>query len=147
MLFGIVIAVHIAVCLMLVLLVLVQSDKGGGLAGSIGGMGGGMNTVFGGRGTANVLTKATTWFAVGFMVVCLALNLIVAHGSSKQVKTTLQKRAERMQKTAPASILPGGVADPSMAGPPPSAPAPAPGSAPAPTPAPVPAEPAGAAGQ
>jgi preprotein translocase subunit SecG len=112
MLYGIIIAVHMIVCVLMVLLVLVQSDKGGGLAGAFGGMGG-VNTVFGGRGTATVLTKATTWFAFGFIAICLLLNILVAHSSSEQIKTKLQKRAERMQKTAPASVLPQEADDPS----------------------------------
>ena len=117
MLFGIAIFVHIVVCVLLILLVLIQSDKGGGgLAGSFGGMGGGANTVFGGRGTANVLTKATTWMAAGFMIIALLLNLLVAHRSSDQVKSLLEKRAETMQKTAPAAVLPQNVADPSQGG-------------------------------
>lgn len=113
MLFSLIIVVHVIVCLLLILFVLVQSDKGGGLAGAFGGMGGGVNTVFGGKGTADILTKATTWLAVAFMVIVLTLNLLVAHRSSDQVKSVLQKRAERISKTAPASALRGIAQDPS----------------------------------
>jgi preprotein translocase subunit SecG len=117
MLFGIIIVLHALVCVFLILLVLVQSDKGGGLAGAFGGMGGGVNTVFGGRGTANLLTKLTTGFATGFMAVALILNLLVAHRSSTQVKTMLQNRAERVQKMAPSAALPMDAMDPSEGGP------------------------------
>ena len=113
MLFGIIIIVHVIVCLLLILLVLVQSDKGGGLAGAFGGMSGGVNSVFGGRGTANILTKATTWAAVLFLSISLILNLVVANKSTSQVKSVLQKRAERMSRMAPASALPKRIKDPS----------------------------------
>lgn len=105
MLFGIIISVYILVCLFLILFVLIQSDKGGGLAGSFGGMGG-VNTIFGGRGTATIVTKITAWLAMGYLVISLMLNLIVSRSSTEQVKSILQKRAEKMSKMAPASALP-----------------------------------------
>lgn len=113
MLYGLIIALHIVVCAILIMLVLVQSDKGGGLAGSISGLGG-VNTVFGGMGTANVLTKTTTWFAIGFMCLCIVLDLFVARSSTEQVKSILQKRAEKVQKMAPSSALPMATQDPSQ---------------------------------
>ena len=58
MIYGIVLGIHVLVCLALVLVVLLQSSKGGGLAGAFGG--GADSTVFGGRGAATVLSKATT---------------------------------------------------------------------------------------
>ncbi len=105
MVFGIIISVYILVCLFLVLFVLIQSDKGGGLAGSFGGMGG-VNTVFGGRGTATIVTKITAWLAMSYLVISLLLNLLVSRSSTEQVKSILQKRAEKMSKMAPSSALP-----------------------------------------
>jgi len=60
------------VSIALILVVLMQSSKGEGLAGSLfgGGIGG---AVFGGRGAASFLTKATTYLAVLFMINCGAL--------------------------------------------------------------------------
>lgn len=49
-------AVHSLACILLILLVLIQKDRGGGLAGAFGG--GSLGTPFGIR-TATVLTKAT----------------------------------------------------------------------------------------
>ncbi len=105
MVFGIVVSVYVLVCLFLILFVLIQSDKGGGLAGALGGMGG-VNTIFGGRGTATIITKVTTGLALGYLVLSLMLNLLVSHSSTEQVKGVLQKRAEKMAKMAPASALP-----------------------------------------
>ena len=64
MIYGIVLGIHVLVCLSLVLVVLLQSSKGGGLAGAFGG--GAESTVFGGRGAATVLSKATTIFGAAF---------------------------------------------------------------------------------
>ncbi len=71
---------HVIVSLALVLVVLMQSSKGQGLAGSaFGGGGGGMSgAVFGGRGAASFLSKATTYLAVLFMLNCGALAYMSA---------------------------------------------------------------------
>lgn len=68
---------HVLVCFALVVVVLMQSSKGEGLAGSTfsGGVG---SAVFGGRGVATLLSKATTVLAVLFMVNCAALAFMSA---------------------------------------------------------------------
>ena len=60
-------------CMVLVVVVLLQSGKAADLAGAFGGAG--SQTAFGPRGAANVLSKATTWCAIMFMVCALALVL------------------------------------------------------------------------
>ena len=70
---------HILVCVGLVLVVLMQSSKGEGLAGTALGGGGGMaGAVFGGRGAASFLSRATTVLAVVFMLNCGALAFMSA---------------------------------------------------------------------
>ncbi len=69
-------ALHILVSLGLIVTVLLQSGKGGGLAGAFGG-GGGVGAVFGGQTAASFLTKATRYLAVIFMVSSLSMALIV----------------------------------------------------------------------
>ena len=73
---------HVIVCIALVLVVLLQSSKGEGLAGSAfggGGGGGGIGgAVFGGRGAASFLSKATSVLAVVFMLNCIALAYMSA---------------------------------------------------------------------
>src|SRR6266567_293378 len=64
-------------CLVLIIVVLLQSGKAADLAGAFGGAG--SQTAFGPRGAANVLSKATTWCAVMFMLCAIAL----ATGSNK----------------------------------------------------------------
>jgi preprotein translocase subunit SecG len=60
-------------CLVLVVVVLLQSGKAADLAGAFGGAG--SQTAFGPRGAATVLSQATTWCAVMFMVCAMALAL------------------------------------------------------------------------
>ncbi len=81
MLFTIWIVFHVIVCIGLILVVLMQSSKGEGLAGSAfgGGGGGGMSgAVFGGRGAASFLSKSTTVLAVVFMINCAGLAFLSA---------------------------------------------------------------------
>ena len=58
-------------CLVLIIVVLLQSGKAADLAGAFGGAG--SQTAFGPRGAASVLSQATTWCAVMFMVCAMAL--------------------------------------------------------------------------
>lgn len=69
---------HVLVCIALILVVLLQSSKGEGLAGSAFGGGGLGGAVFGGRGAATFLSKATTYLAILFMVNCIALAYMSA---------------------------------------------------------------------
>jgi preprotein translocase subunit SecG len=66
---------HIFISLGLIISVLMQSAKGEGLAGAFGGAGGGVSgAVFGGRGAASFLSRATTVLAVAFMINCILLT-------------------------------------------------------------------------
>src|SRR5271157_967800 len=58
-------------CLVLIIVVLLQSGKAADLAGAFGGAG--SQTAFGPRGAASVLSQATTWCAVMFMVCAMAM--------------------------------------------------------------------------
>jgi len=110
-------------CLVLIIVVLLQSGKAADLAGAFGGAG--SQTAFGPRGAANVLSKATTWCAVMFMLCAMALVLrtdkAVGQGSS-----ILEKVSKPAPKPAPATT--------------PAAPATTP-AAPATTPSTTPAKP------
>ena len=84
MFYGLLIFLHVVISLCLVIMVLLQSSKGAGLAGTFGGSGitGG---VFGGRGAAPFLTKATTVFAILFMFTSLSLNYVKPTTESRSV--------------------------------------------------------------
>ena len=135
MIYGIVLGLHVLVCIILVLLVLLQSSKGTGLAsGAFGG--GAESTVFGGRGAATVLSKATTIFGAAFMVTSLSLTLL---GTTHGTATPRSIVAEEAAKQAP---LGAG----SETAPPSGEPGAAPGTAPSPT-LPMPGQSAPPAGQ
>jgi preprotein translocase subunit SecG len=72
--YTLLLVLHILICLFLILLVTVQNDKGGGLAGAFGGMGGG--GAFTGSSAVTILTKVTQWTAVVSFVVLLTLNAL-----------------------------------------------------------------------
>src|SRR5256884_7749261 len=88
-------------CLVLIIVVLLQSGKAADLAGAFGGAG--SQTAFGPRGAANVLSKATTWCAIMFMVCAFAMVLrtdkAVGAGSS-----VLEKVSRPTPKPAPVTI-------------------------------------------
>ncbi len=83
--------VHVLFALTLIIVVLLQSSKGEGLAGAFGGGGGLSGAVFGGRGAATFLSKATTFIAVGFMVTSLTLFISLGITSGGGVESGLVK--------------------------------------------------------
>lgn len=107
--FGITVVLFVVACLFLVLLVLVQNDKGGGISGAIGGGLASANSVIGAQDTANILSRMTTGFAIGYMVLCIILSLFLTRFATKTgvSESVLKKRAET-EAFAPASVLQGG---------------------------------------
>jgi preprotein translocase subunit SecG len=89
-------------CMVLIIVVLLQSGKAADLAGAFGGAG--SQTAFGPRGAANVLSKATTWCAIMFMVCALAL-VLRTDKAVEQGGSVLQK-VSQPAKPAPAPKLP-----------------------------------------
>jgi preprotein translocase subunit SecG len=77
--------IELVVAILLIVFVLLQRSEGGALGiGGGGGGGGGFGGLFSPRGAADTLTRTTSWLAVVFFVVCLALNLLVARGHKQQ---------------------------------------------------------------
>jgi preprotein translocase subunit SecG len=122
-------------CMVLIVVVLLQSGKAADLAGAFGGAG--SQTAFGPRGAANVLSKATTWCAIMFMVCALALVLrtdkAVEQGGSVLQKVSQPAKpapATRVPPTVPSSTPAAGgqppIAQPPAQVPPSNQPAPAP---------------------
>ena len=81
---GIITVIHIIVCFILIIAVLLQSGKAADLAGAFGG--GGSQTVFGPRGAATILSRATTISAIVFMITSLGLWMLSARGVKSAVK-------------------------------------------------------------
>lgn len=95
--------VFVIVCFGLILVILLQSSKGGGLAGAFGG-GDGMGAVFGGRGAGNFLSKSTGWLAVGFLGIALLLSVLNKGGGSESQGLVGQEQQKR--GSVPAANLP-----------------------------------------
>ena len=66
--------VHVIVCLFLIVVILLQSGKAADLAGAFGGMG--SQTAFGPRGSATLLSKATTVSAIVFLLTSISLSIM-----------------------------------------------------------------------
>ena len=90
--------IHVIVCFFLVVVVLLQSGKAADLAGAFGGMG--SQTAFGPRGSATVLSKATTIAAALFMVTSLSLGILATRGAASS--GSVLERQKAPVKTAPA---------------------------------------------
>jgi preprotein translocase subunit SecG len=75
----------IVVCVFLILLILIQKGRGGGLASAFGGSGG--NTAFGSK-TGDVLTWATSIVFGVFVILAVTMNLIANHMDSKSPGAT-----------------------------------------------------------
>ncbi|MDX1575017.1 MAG: preprotein translocase subunit SecG [Kiloniellales bacterium] len=74
---NVLLVVHLLVALAMIGVVLLQRSEGGGLGiGGGGGGGGGMGGFLTGRGTANLLTRATAILAAAFMVTSLTLSIL-----------------------------------------------------------------------
>ena len=78
---NVLLVVHLLVALAMIGVVLLQRSEGGGLGiGGGGGGGGGMGGFLTGRGTANLLTRATAILAAAFMVTSLTLSIFGGGG-------------------------------------------------------------------
>ena len=102
--------VHVIVCLFLVVVVLLQSGKAADLAGAFGGMG--SQTVFGPRGAATVLSRATTVAATLFMITSLTLSIMATRAGKGSSTPDLLKKATQpvpaQKAPAPAQQAPVG---------------------------------------
>ena len=87
-LFWVLIVLHVFLCFFLALLVLVQNDKMGGLAG-LGGMT--SQSAFSTAGAATFIQKLTRVVAVIFFIVVFALGLITAKQDQTVEESAMQK--------------------------------------------------------
>lgn len=73
--YTILVIVQVIVALGLVGLILLQHGKGADAGAAFGS--GASGTVFGSRGSANFMSRATSWLATAFFVVSLALAYLI----------------------------------------------------------------------
>jgi preprotein translocase subunit SecG len=126
--YGVILALHLIVCITLVAVVLLQSGKGGGLAG--GAFAASTQTAFGGRGATDFVTKATIWLGVTFFITSVVLAKMTTSSGPGARKSLIQEQARKAAQTAP-SRMPAGTGGAPGGAPAGTAPAPA-GGAPAP---------------
>lgn len=92
---GLFLGVHIFVCLLLIVVVLVQSGRGAEMGAVFGG--GASSTIFGSAGPAGFLAKVTAAVAIVFMVTSLLLTVF----TSKPVVKTVVDEVPRQETPAP----------------------------------------------
>jgi preprotein translocase subunit SecG len=93
---------YILVCIVLAVVVLLQSGTAADLAGAFGGAG--SQTAFGPRGAATFLSKATTWCAVMFMVT--SMLLVVRQDNTVASRSVFDKLGGKPASSAPAPAKP-----------------------------------------
>jgi preprotein translocase subunit SecG len=87
---------------LLMIIVLLQNAKGGGLAGgTFGGAAGGMGTMFGTRRTADFLSKASWWLASAIALIAIVVNLFFLPG-----RTTQSERESIIQQSSQQHTVP-----------------------------------------
>src|SRR5512136_2331944 len=98
--FSFLMAVEILISLLLMLVVLMQASKGGGLAGTFGG--GQVGMMFGVRRTADFLTRATQILAIIFGVLALLINIAFLPRGGGSSESVIQGQGSTQQpSTAP----------------------------------------------
>jgi preprotein translocase subunit SecG len=83
---------HVIVCIFLMLVVLLQAGRGGGIGLAFGGSGG-SQSVFGSSGGATFLTKMTAICAIIFFTNSLALAYMSSQSDSRRLQKIAEKKA------------------------------------------------------
>ena len=93
---------HTLISFLLIIAVLMQSGKGGGLASSIGG-GLSSSSVLGGRSASSFLTKTTAVLATAFMLSCLMQA--VSYDSGELPTSATERMLEERGFPSPSPLL------------------------------------------
>lgn len=88
-----VIALVIFIAILLIIVVLAQNSKGGGLSGQFGGSG--ASNIMGVKKTGDILEKLTWSFIIAIMALVLSLNFISPAGRGTQGSEILNKANEQ----------------------------------------------------
>lgn len=117
---SLILSLHVVVCVVLIVLVLLQSGKEG--MGVI--FGGGNASVFGSSGAGGLLSKLTAFVAIIFAATCLSYNILTST-ATEQESTILDVRLEEVPAQAPATGQAAPAAQPATPAPAPEQAAPA----------------------
>jgi len=99
--YGLVIGLIILFCILLVLVVLAQNAKGGGLSSQFGGSS--ASNIIGVKKTGDLLEKLTWGFVIAIMVLTLSTNLM--DSSSATNNSILDDAAKQAPPAAPSNSL------------------------------------------
>ena len=101
---GFIVAVFVIVSFLLVIIILLQDSKDGGLAsGAFGGDG--LQSVLGGHGAATFLSKATTWLAVIFHSISFVLMRFYGDTTGGQLTPIEDKTVESTGQPLDLSLI------------------------------------------
>ena len=103
--FTFLIIVITLIAIMITFVILIQSGKGGGLAGIAAG--GATTQILGARQAPDVLEKATWMLATLFIVLCIMTNFAIDVGGEAQ-ESVIQQRAQQEQTQPGPALPPGG---------------------------------------
>ena len=81
---NVLLVIHLMLAMAMIGVVLLQRSEGGGLGIGGGGGGGGMSGFLTGRGTANLLTRATAVLAAGFMLTSIGLTILASDSGDRR---------------------------------------------------------------
>ena len=98
MLYGLILAIHVLVCFILIAVILLQAGRGGGVADAFGST---AQSILGTRG-ASFLTKATTVCAISFMLTSIGLAILSAQKGRSLMENARPMPVKTQPKTAPA---------------------------------------------
>lgn len=109
MLVGLLVTLDVIVCFLLILVVLMQSGKGG--VSNAFGIGGASQTIFGAGQAGNVLTRATWILGGTFLFLSFLIAYIGGSGAGRPTRSILEPAARPTSTQAPqgsGAPLPGG---------------------------------------
>lgn len=101
---GLIITIHVIICILLIVLILIQAGRGGGLVDSFSSV----ESMFGTK-TPAFLTRTTTILSVLFFITCVSLALLSVRQSRSLMKDI--KAEEPKAAQAPVKATPGGTVE------------------------------------
>lgn len=100
---GVLTVIHVIACLLLIIMILIQAGRGGGLVENLSGV----ESMFGPK-TSSFLTKATSFFSTLFFLTCISLAILSARQNrSLMSDLSKQKTAQTMPKQEPLTVKVG----------------------------------------
>ncbi len=96
---ALLIVIHVIVCIVLIMVVLLQTGKGSDMGAAFGG--GSSQTLFGTSGASTFLSKATTVAAIVFMLTSLGLAYISGKKEGSSVMKNARPPIEQKQTETP----------------------------------------------